>query len=63
MAEVLAEHRPTLMKRVGIADRYAESAPNDSLLEKYGLTAAHIVQACWSVIDAAQVLESPAAHA
>ncbi|MCZ7665535.1 MAG: transketolase family protein [Thermoleophilia bacterium] len=63
VAEVLAEHRPTLMKRVGIADRYAESAPNDSLLEKYGLTAAHIVQACWSVIDAAQVLESPAAHA
>jgi transketolase len=38
VAEVLGEHRPTLMKRVGIQDRFGESGPNDALLEKYGLS-------------------------
>ena len=45
VAEALGEHRPTPMKRVGIADVYSESAPNDDLLERYGLTAAHIAAA------------------
>lgn len=38
VAETLAEHRPTLMKRVGIQDRFGESGPNDALLDKYGLS-------------------------
>lgn len=38
VAEVLGDHRPTLMKRVGIQDRFGESGPNDALLEKYGLS-------------------------
>ncbi|MEZ4506177.1 MAG: transketolase C-terminal domain-containing protein [Thermomicrobiales bacterium] len=38
VAEVLGEHRPTLMRRVGIQDRFGESGPNDALLEKYGLS-------------------------
>lgn len=38
VAEVLGERRPTLMKRVGIQDRFGESGPNDALLEKYGLS-------------------------
>jgi transketolase len=38
VAEVLGEHRPTLMKRIGIQDRFGESGPNDALLEKYGLS-------------------------
>lgn len=38
VAEVLGEHRPTRMKRVGIQDRFGESGPNDALLEKYGLS-------------------------
>ena len=37
-AEILGEHRPTLMKRIGIQDRFGESGPNDALLEKYGLS-------------------------
>jgi transketolase len=45
VAEALGEHRPTPMKRVGIADVYSESAANDDLLEKYGLTTAHIAAA------------------
>jgi transketolase len=38
VAEVLGEHRPTRMKRIGIQDRFGESGPNDALLEKYGLS-------------------------
>lgn len=45
IAETLAEHAPTPMARVGIRDTFGESAPNDELLEKYGLTPAHVAQA------------------
>ena len=45
VAEVLAEHRPTRMRRVGIQDTFGESGPNDAILEKYGLTPEHIVRA------------------
>ena len=38
VAEILGERRPTLMKRIGIQDRFGESGPNDALLEKYGLS-------------------------
>ena len=48
VAEVLSEHRPTPMARVGVRDVYAESAPNDALLEKYGVTARHVAQAARS---------------
>ncbi|HMK91978.1 MAG TPA: transketolase C-terminal domain-containing protein [Thermoleophilia bacterium] len=51
VAEVLGEQRPTPMKRVGVADVYSESAPNDDLLEKYGLTAAHIAEAARSLME------------
>jgi transketolase len=46
VAEVLSEQRPTRMRRVGIRDTFGESAPNDELLEKYGLTAKHVAKAC-----------------
>jgi transketolase len=39
VAEVLVEHEPVPMHRVGIQDTYGESAPNEELAEKYGLTA------------------------
>jgi transketolase len=45
VCEVLAESRPTRVVRVGIRDMFGESAPNDALLEKYGLTAEHVAQA------------------
>jgi transketolase len=45
VAEVLGERRPTLMKRVGIKDTFAETAGNTELLTKYGLMPADIVQA------------------
>lgn len=45
VAECLAEYHPTRMKRVGLRDVYGESAPNEALLEKYGLTPGHIAEA------------------
>jgi transketolase len=50
VAEVLSEHRPTPLARVGVRDVYAESAPNDALLEKYGVTARHVAQAARSLL-------------
>jgi transketolase len=38
IAETLSEHRPTRMKRHGLADTFGESGPNDALLEKYGIS-------------------------
>ncbi len=48
VAEILSEHRPTPLLRVGVRDIYAESAPNDALLEKYGVTARHVAEAARS---------------
>jgi transketolase len=45
VAEILSEHRPTPMRRVGVQDVNAESAPNDDLLKRYGLTARHVADA------------------
>ena len=45
VAETLGEHAPTLMRRVGVKDVFGESAPNDELLVKYGLTAKDIAEA------------------
>ncbi len=51
IAEILGEHAPTLMRRVGIRDVYGESAPNAELLEKYGLTPAHVALAARQLLD------------
>ena len=45
VAEIVVESHPALMKRIGIRDVYSESAPNEDLAEKYGLTARHIADA------------------
>lgn len=50
VAQVVAEHHPVPMVSVGIADTYAESGNPAELMEKYGLTAKHIVQAVESVL-------------
>lgn len=38
VAETLGENYPVRMKRLGLADSFGESGPNDALLEKYGLS-------------------------
>lgn len=45
VARALSERHPTRIRYVGLAETYAESGPGDALLEKYGLTAAKIVEA------------------
>ena len=50
VAEVLGEHRPTRIRRIGISDTYVESGPNDALLEKYGLTKRNIAEAAESLL-------------
>ncbi len=42
IAETLSEHRPTTVRRIGLQDVFGESAPNDALLEMYGLSAARV---------------------
>jgi transketolase len=45
VAEVLAEHCPVPMERVGLQDTFAECGPYDALLAKYGLDCEHVVMA------------------
>jgi transketolase len=45
VAETLGEKHPTLIKRVGMRDTFGESAPDEPLLEKYGLTPRHVAEA------------------
>jgi transketolase len=44
VAEVIAEHRPTPLRRIGLQDTYTVSAPNDVLLDLYGLSAAKVAE-------------------
>lgn len=45
VAELLSEHFPVPMKRIGMQDRYGESGEPNELLEHFGLTAKHIALA------------------
>jgi transketolase len=45
VAEVLSEEVPTRIRRVGLQDTYGESGSNEALLEKYGLSPAHVANA------------------
>lgn len=51
IAEVLVQSTPAPMEMVGAKDTFGESGTPDALLEKYGLTAAHIVLAAKRVIS------------
>lgn len=51
VAEVLAEHCPTPMERVGVKDHFGEVGKKDFLMEKFGLKAKNIVDAVLKVIE------------
>ena len=57
VAEVLAEKLPTPMQRVGVQDTFAESGPYLDVIDKYGLTARHIVKAVNAVLKRKPALE------
>lgn len=50
VAEVLVENNPVPMQRVGVNDTFAESGPYLEVIDKYGLTARHIVAAVEKVL-------------
>jgi transketolase len=45
VSEVICENCPVPLKRIGLADTFAESGEYELLLTKYGMSAAHIVEA------------------
>lgn len=51
VSRLLAQEHPTPTEFVAIADTYAESGTAEELLEKYGLTAPHIVRAAQKVLQ------------
>lgn len=44
VAETLSETLPTMMSRIGLKDLFPESAPNEVLLDRYGLSAVRVAQ-------------------
>ncbi len=50
VAEVLSEHYPVIMERVGVMDHFGEVGKKDFLMEKFGLKAKNIVEAAHRVI-------------
>jgi transketolase len=51
IAELLGEHLPAPMVRLGMKDRFGESGKPDELLEHFGLTAKHIALAAHHIVD------------
>jgi transketolase len=45
VAEVLVEHAPVPMRRVGVKERYGQVGTQEFLQQEYGLTAEHILEA------------------
>ena len=50
VAELLSEHHPVIMKRLGMQDRFGESGKPAELLEHFGLTAKDITMAAEALI-------------
>jgi transketolase len=50
VGELLSEQHPVPVKRIGLRDTFGESASNEALLEKYGLTARHMAQVARSLL-------------
>lgn len=50
VAEVLGENCPTIMKRIGMKDRFGESGEGDELIEHFGLDGKHIAYVCHQLL-------------
>lgn len=53
VAELIAEHCPAHMRRIGVRDRFGESGTPDELLEHFGLTHKEVMQSIYEVLRAA----------
>ncbi|MFW6414348.1 MAG: transketolase family protein [Verrucomicrobiota bacterium] len=54
VCEVVAEHCPVKVKRLGIPDKFGEVATEDYLFEKYGFGPAHIARSCQAAVKEKQ---------
>jgi transketolase len=54
VAEVVVRTHPVPMEFIGVQNEYSESAPNDDLAEKHGLTAPYIVAAACRAFERKQ---------
>ena len=53
VAETLIEHHPVPMKRIGLPDSFAESGPDDALLDKYGISSERVAEAVHNLVTSA----------
>lgn len=51
VAELLSEKQPTIMKRIGMRDRYGESGEPNELLKHFGFSADHIAMAAHELVS------------
>ena len=49
--DLLAENKPTPMKRIGVCDQFGRSGKPAELIEKYCLTSRHIAEAAKQVLS------------
>lgn len=54
VAELLAEHLPTSLRRMGVRDRFGESGTPAELLKLHGLTSGHIVMQAHELLTTLQ---------
>ncbi|MRR07075.1 MAG: transketolase family protein [Deltaproteobacteria bacterium] len=54
VAEFLGEHHPTIIKRVGVHDRFGTSGKAEELLKYFGLTPEDLVEAAKEVLEKKQ---------
>jgi transketolase len=52
VAEILTTHQPRRLVRIGLEDCWGESAPNDFLLDKHGLSASRVAERVTSELAA-----------
>ena len=52
----LAEIHPVPIRFVNIGDQFGESGAPDALIEKYGLTAAHVAEAARAAVAAKNIV-------
>ena len=50
VCEILSEHHPVRVKRLGIPDQFGEVADQDYLFAKHGFGPAHIAGACRQIL-------------
>ena len=50
VAETISDACPVPLKRVGVADRFTETGPYHAILDRYGMSVAHVVAAARAAV-------------